>query len=67
MSALPPIADIRIASDYVQRSNSGSLAIFTAIRGASSGFDSNQSSNLPMCFKWRGGERAGEVWQENLQ
>jgi hypothetical protein len=62
--APPPFAITNVAS---MRSNSGSLAIFTAIRGASSGFDSNQSSNLPMCFKWRGGERASEVWQENLQ
>src|SRR5262249_3743495 len=35
MSALPPKADIRIGSDYVRRSNSGSLAIFAAIRRAS--------------------------------
>ena len=36
MSALPPKADIRIASDYVRRRSSGSLAIFAAIRRASS-------------------------------
>ena len=35
MSALPPKADIRIASDYVRRTSSGSLAIFAAIRRAS--------------------------------
>jgi hypothetical protein len=33
MSALPPKADIKLVS--VQRNNSGSLAIFTAIRRAS--------------------------------
>src|SRR6516164_6767439 len=36
MSALPPKADIRIASDYVRRRSSGSLAIFAAIRRVSS-------------------------------
>jgi len=35
MSALPPIADIGISSDYVRRSSSGSLAILTAILRAS--------------------------------
>ena len=34
MSALPPIADIRIASDHIRRSGSDSLAIFAAIRRA---------------------------------
>jgi hypothetical protein len=38
--------------------NSGSLAIFTAILRAPSGFDSSQSLDLPTCFKWRGGEQA---------
>jgi hypothetical protein len=34
MSALPPKADIRIGSDYVRRSSSGSLTIFAAMRRA---------------------------------
>jgi hypothetical protein len=36
MSALPPIADIRISSDYDRRSKSGSFATLAAIRRASS-------------------------------
>ena len=36
MSALPPKADIRNGPRYARRNNSGSLAIFTAIRRASS-------------------------------
>jgi hypothetical protein len=36
MSALPPIADIRTSPRYAQRSSSGSLAKFAAIRRASS-------------------------------
>jgi hypothetical protein len=36
MSALPPIADIGTGPYQLRRSNSGSLAIFAAIRRASS-------------------------------
>jgi len=35
MSALPPKADIRIASNYARRSSSATLAMFAAIRRAS--------------------------------
>jgi hypothetical protein len=34
MSALPPKADIKTDLHYVRRNNSGSLAVFTAIRRA---------------------------------
>jgi hypothetical protein len=45
MSALPPIADIRTSPRYAQRSSSGSLAMFAAIRRASSRVE------CPLCAK----------------
>ena len=51
MSALPPIADIKLVS--VQRSNSGSLAIFSAMRRASSRVSSFIGDSRPdLSSKW---------------
>ena len=47
MSALPPKADIKIGSDYVRRSRPGSLAMFAAIRRASSRVNSLPAERRP--------------------
>jgi hypothetical protein len=55
MSALPPIADIKLVS--VQRSNSGSLAILAAIRRASSFVSSLAAERQAVEQKMRDEER----------